>query len=115
MPYSENRRHSGNTRYERIEISKLVARGRLANGRCKCATIRKRRPNPTPETAFSTTGPSLLRQLPPRHRVDTELLADMGESFRVGKAPVGHHRAQFDKPRLGKEQPRQMLGGVEPH
>ncbi len=27
----------------------------------------------------------------------------MRETFRVGEAAVGHHRAQFDKPRLGEE------------
>jgi hypothetical protein len=50
-----------------------------------------------------------------RHRIDAKFLSDMGESFRVGEAAVGHHCAQFDKPRLGKEQSRPVLAGVETH
>jgi hypothetical protein len=44
-----------------------------------------------------------------------QVLAGMGKLFRIGMASVGHHRAQFNKPRLGKEQSWQPLAGVEPH
>src|SRR5271167_2360580 len=59
--------------------------------------------------------PLLLRWVRHRHRINAELLADMAKAFWIDEAPVGHHHAQRGKPRLGKEQPRQMLGGVEPH
>jgi hypothetical protein len=47
--------------------------------------------------------------------IDAEFLTDVGEFLRIGEAAVRHHRAQFDEPRLGKEQPRKLLAGVEPH
>jgi hypothetical protein len=59
--------------------------------------------------------PSLLRRVRRGHGVDAKLLADLGKSFRIGKAAVGDHRTQFDKPRLGKEKSWQALTGVKPH
>ena len=56
--------------------------------------------------------PSLLGQLCRRHGIDAKLLSDMGDCFWIGEAAVGHHCAQLDKPRLGKEQSRQMLARV---
>jgi hypothetical protein len=47
--------------------------------------------------------------------IQAEFLAHMGELFWIGKPPIAHHRAQFGEACLGKEQPRQMLTGIEPH
>jgi hypothetical protein len=67
---------------------------------------------PALPTAVSTgLALSLLQWSRHRHRVNAKLLADMGKSFRIGEAAVGHHCAQFHKSRLGKEQSWQMLAG----
>src|SRR5271165_3379089 len=50
-----------------------------------------------------------------RHGINAEFLADMSEFLRIGEAAVAHHRAECREARLGEDQPRQALAGVEPH
>jgi len=49
-------------------------------------------PDPAPPTA----GPVTLAADPSPTLGQCQLLADMGESFRIGEAAVGHHWRQFD-------------------
>ena len=56
-----------------------------------------------------------MRRLRLRHRIDAEFLPDMSELLGIGEASVAHHGAQYVDPRLGEDQPRQALTGVEPH
>jgi hypothetical protein len=72
-------------------------------------------PDPASPIILEVLTLSLLRRVRRGHGVDAQLLADMGKSFRIGKAAIGDHRTQFDKPRLGKEKSWQALTGVEPH
>src|SRR5271165_397553 len=57
----------------------------------------------------------VLRSLGLRHGINAEFLADMSEFLRIGEAAVAHHRAECRETRLGEDQPRQALAGVEPH
>src|SRR5271165_3774932 len=57
----------------------------------------------------------VLRSLGLRHGINAEFLADMSEFLRIGEAAVAHHRAECREARLGEDQPRQALAGVEPH
>ena len=64
------------------------------------------------KTAWSSI---LTRRLRLRRRIDAEFLPDVSELPGIGEAPVAHHRAQRDNPRLGEDQPRQPSTGIEPH
>jgi hypothetical protein len=39
----------------------------------------------------------------------------VGELHRIRETAIGHHRSEFDQPRIGEEEPWRTRSGIEPH
>jgi hypothetical protein len=44
-------------------------------------------------------------------RIDAELSPDVGELHEICETAIGHHRAEFNQPRIGEEEPWRARSG----